>query len=331
MTTTKVELPQTLERAIQDYNDWSYGYLRRAEHRGTITKPLYHYTDMDGLKGILNNKTLWFTDYRHLNDPNELMHGIALAKAILKRRFNGEEPDNYLCRWIDGFLTGRIFDRAFEFFIASFSRDGDELGQWRAYADDGTGVAIGFAPGLFAPNEEKNKDPRKNVFVGPVLYRDTQTQRRHAKGIDKSGLIVNAAYKYAVRHLRDSKIQEEFVRQLALSVVATPLLWNALTCKHWGYRQEDEVRLVILGDKRGFKGKVSKRTRDGQVVRYIPYSIPKIREPGNIARLVIGPAAPMSAEADIKKLLDSLGMKVRVIGRSTIPYRSRKIGHACIT
>ena len=29
-------------------------------------------------------------------------------------------------------------------FVACFSRDGDHLGQWRAYADDGRGFAIGF-------------------------------------------------------------------------------------------------------------------------------------------------------------------------------------------
>ena len=37
-----------------------------------------------------------------------------------------------------------------EQFVSCFSADGDVLSQWRAYADDGHGFAIGFAPAEFA-------------------------------------------------------------------------------------------------------------------------------------------------------------------------------------
>ena len=45
-------------------------------------------------------------------------------------------------------------EKTLEFFIASFSRDRDDLGQWRAYADDGRGFAIGFSPRLFKVLDE---------------------------------------------------------------------------------------------------------------------------------------------------------------------------------
>jgi hypothetical protein len=316
----KVELPHTLEIAIEDYFEWADDHLRAVERRSKIASSLYHYTDMQGLTGILTNEEIWFTDYRHVNDPKELLHGIALAKAILQRRVKEGGFVKFLYRWIDDLLTQKTFGRGLEFFIACFSRERDELGQWRAYADDGRGVAIGFSPKMFEANEAKNTDPSKNLFVGPVFYKDSQTRARHTKGLDEAASTLDAALIYAHRHLRDKAIGMEFLSRLARAVVATPLLWNALTCKHSGYANESEVRLIILGEKKKFKGKISKRIRKGKVVPYIPRRLP-LRERGNITGIVIGPAAPKSAERDIRKLLKSLGLDVP-IRRSKIPYRS---------
>ena len=35
-------------------------------------KILYHYTTMDGLKGIIASKSLWATKIQYLNDASEL-------------------------------------------------------------------------------------------------------------------------------------------------------------------------------------------------------------------------------------------------------------------
>jgi len=66
------ELPDVLERAALDYVDWAKKHLTALEKRTVIKTPLYHYTDANGLKGIIENDEIWFTDYRYLNDPSEL-------------------------------------------------------------------------------------------------------------------------------------------------------------------------------------------------------------------------------------------------------------------
>jgi hypothetical protein len=319
-----VDLPHTLEVAINDYHVWGDGYFRRVERRGRITKPLYHYTDMRGFEGILKNEEIWFTDYRHLNDPKELMHGIGLAKAMLARRIKSGGIQGLLFGWVEDLLTKRNFGRALVFFIASFSRNGDDLGQWRAYADDGRGVAIGLAPDVFAPLEAQNVDPRRNTFVGPVSYSDSQTRARHAKGIDKATSVLQAALIYARPHLRDNTIGKEFLNRLARSIIAVPLIWNALTCKHPSYKHESEVRLVIVGQKKRFRGKISKRKRKGKVVQYIPHHLP-LRERRKIISITIGPAAPSDTETSIRQILKSAGISYKIsIRRSKIPYRSFK-------
>jgi len=317
-----VELPHTLEVAVRDYYEWADGYFRNVEKRRKAEEPLYHYTDLRGFAGILKSQQIWFTDYRHLNDKTELAHGIDIAKAMLAKRIANGGVQSLLFAWIDDLLTKRNFGQAFVFFIASFSRSRDDLPQWIAYADDGRGVAIRFSSKLFEAGEEIDKDPRRNTFVGPVRYSDGQTRTRHAKGFDKAAWILNTALRYARRHLRDKAIGMEFLNQLARAVIASPLIWNALTYKHNGYKHEEEVRLVILGAKSKFRGKILKRLRNGKPVPYIAYDL-ALQEHGMIAEIVIGPAAPKSTEAAIKRQLVSVGIKYYVpVRRSRIPYTS---------
>lgn len=318
----KVELPQTLETAVQDYFDWAEFYLRGVEQRTAITSPLYHYTNMTGLKGILTTDEIWFTDYRHLNDPDELLHGIKIARTILQKRFSVGGLQSILYQWIDDLLTQKNFSRALEFFIASFSRERDELGQWRAYADDGRGVTIGLSPKLFSTSDTISEDPINNSYVGPVFYKDAQTRARHLKGIDKVSTILGFAQVYARHHLRDKTIGMEFLNRLARAVIAAPLIWNALTCKHSGYENEHEVRLLVVAEKKKFKGKISTRKRKKETVPYISRSL-HLHEGGSILEIVVGPAAPKDAEAQIKKMLRSAGIKYSIpIKRSKIPYRA---------
>ncbi len=49
----------------------------------TLPKNLYHYTDKLGLEGILENQTLWATNYQFLNDASELVHFKEQFKEIL--------------------------------------------------------------------------------------------------------------------------------------------------------------------------------------------------------------------------------------------------------
>lgn len=239
---------------------------------------------------------------------------------MLQRRIKDGDFQGLLFQLVHNLLDQRNFGRALDFFIASFSRNQDDLYQWRAYAENGHGVAIGFAPALFQPVDATSKDPTRNVFVGPVLYDDAITRERNAKGLNVAGKVATDAAIYAYRHLRYEEIGKEFLRRLALNVVASPLLWNAMTCKHNGYQNEAEVRLVMLGEKKRFGKKVLQRKRGADVIPYVPYAL-SLKTPGSIAEIVIGPAAPATAEANVQALLLSYGAIAKV-RRSGIPYRA---------
>lgn len=111
-------------------------------------KILYHYTDSGGFAGIVEKRGLWATDIRFLNDPLELNYAwegllIALETAKTDKPEYSEAYDAAL-QAIS--MTNAVDPAVSEdrLFSVSFSELGDELGQWRSYADDAKGVALGF-------------------------------------------------------------------------------------------------------------------------------------------------------------------------------------------
>lgn len=167
-------LPPELEQALKRYQNWLAGHLQAEQDASAITATLYHYTDLRGLEGILKFGKFWFTDYRHLNDPSELKHGIDIARDVAQHIANG--ADGRVRLFIDYLLDlfrHDNFASTLEFFIACFSRARDDLGQWRAYADNGRGVAIGLSPSFlrFTTNRLQGSFP-----ISSDLFATTSTR-----------------------------------------------------------------------------------------------------------------------------------------------------------
>lgn len=97
---------------------------------------VFHYTNTDGLIGILEGRSLWATDLRCMNDTDELSRGEALLSKALDAR-TAHPAHGLLARLRDhpAYASALVFG-------ASFSSKLDVLSQWRAYADDGNGFAV---------------------------------------------------------------------------------------------------------------------------------------------------------------------------------------------
>lgn len=105
---------------------------------------VYHYTTAAGLLGICTSKKIWATDIRYLNDSEEFQYTLDLAAAHLASlddKITGEQEKLLISEWketLEVALRVRVY-------VASFSENGDQLSQWRAYGR-GSGYAIGFTP-----------------------------------------------------------------------------------------------------------------------------------------------------------------------------------------
>jgi hypothetical protein len=111
----------------------------------TPPRLIYHYTNDVGLKGILESGKLWLTEVSSLNDPSELNHGFGVAVRELKGMVINEPTESQkFAADLELVAAKDTIQKSADFFICSFSLCGDDLGQWRAYADNGRGFALGF-------------------------------------------------------------------------------------------------------------------------------------------------------------------------------------------
>lgn len=123
--------------------------LRSPEDQSLI----YHYCSTETLIAIVQNRTIRFSDINMLNDAEEGRWGYKIfedaATKVITRK--GLPPE--AAALIEG-LDVDFMDKIdavwstsglhLSSFVSCFSTDGDSLSQWRAYADDGRGFAIGF-------------------------------------------------------------------------------------------------------------------------------------------------------------------------------------------
>lgn len=313
------QIPRPLQDAIDSYSAWRSGYWKSEEAANKITEPLYHYTDAAGLRGIFESKQIWLTDYRHLNDTSELLHGMETIRDVARRHKVGTDcrAQLFLDCFIDMF-SSESFNETFEFYVGSFSRKRDDLGQWRAYADNGRGFAIGFAPRLFG-----NDVPPVNTldhFVGPVTYTPEGLDALCTQPITKAAKAFLLAANANADLMNDRRIGIAFMQQMVREMIPL-MIWRSLTAKHPAYDNEGEVRLVILGALEKVLPFVKTRLRGSEIVPYIPLPW-DTQKSGNVVDIMIGPAAPPDTERTLRKFLSTLGMDFDDIDRSDIPYRA---------
>jgi hypothetical protein len=138
-------IPPPLLTAAGLFRLWSADRLLRAQEEQKILEPLYHYTDASGLKGIIESQQIWFTSHRYLNDPSEIIFGIGAAQeAIATVSAQRSGRVKIFCDMLADLFNAGNITKSLEYLVASFSRERDDLGQWRAYGCDGHGFALGL-------------------------------------------------------------------------------------------------------------------------------------------------------------------------------------------
>jgi hypothetical protein len=131
---------------------------------------IYHYTDDAGLRGIIENGTLWCTDPYYLNDPSEIAYGVSIAADMLAGTAMTVSPDaERFARDFRRYQTD--VQQVAHFFVCSFSLKCNDLEQWRAYANNGRGYAIGFDGRMLETAfSQRDGKPIPEHMTFPVSY-----------------------------------------------------------------------------------------------------------------------------------------------------------------
>ena len=252
---------------------------------------LYHYCPLDAFLGIIQSREVWLTNIFCMNDSAEHYWLRGVARRLLPR----EPADNENLRS----LASKLFpkDERTEVYCCCFSELGDSLGQWRAYADDGRGLAIGFDIeflgslykrycGLFLKNVVY--DPRKQE---EIVERIITQLRGHHVG-PPAGL------------------PGELAEDLPATVAKVGLWFCAARCKNPAFHEERESRLVYYASagQPTAIGQRRYRSTRGKIVPY--YAIPLTADNGApvIREVVFGPKNPYKHnEAVARRLLSEKG------------------------
>lgn len=306
----------------------------------TIPDVLYHYCSLDTFFNIMKKHSIWLSDVTKSNDSNELVWAtqqceIAVIKKFLEYSERMKANDNFINTRFRDFnkITDQFqsmdTSKSLKSWVFCLSEKGDNLGQWRGYADDGKGVSIGF-----------NRD----YFISKIVPTEFQTDHMYYMfdkiqygEFDASELLEPDNIDILTTSCDYEKLESCFKRMMVYSIILAPLYKSAV------FEEEAEWRIVfwihtselekgaipsmnLLGnaDARFEIIDYSFVAKNNTLVSHIELKIKDIKSA--IASVIIGPKSNLT-ELDVKLFLISLGLLHDVkdesikVSRSSASYR----------
>lgn len=273
---------------------------------------LYHYCSTNTFLNIIQRRCLWLSDVNTMNDYGEMHWSYRLfveaANTVLKTVGTDfvEEVDDVVHNAQTRLLP----------MLGAFSTDGDVLSQWRAYAEDGSGVAIGFNSKQIA---------NLSIRIASIEYsRDKQIAHFSAWL-----LAIHALYK----NMPEAKRRDFLFNE------GTQLSMDMAFFKNPSFAEEKEVRILRsvvvnqddnswgLRDSGGNGERISgkklpvlyRAAKNGGVVSYMEIPLKGL---GNdlITEIVVGPKSPNNG-IEISMALNAAGFTGHTVRKSLSTYR----------
>lgn len=314
---------------------------------------LYHYTTAAGLKGIIESQQIHATSIAYLNDAEEhtgffdrrlpILIEQPIGEAVRKemqspsRRSVTDEVGE--SERTEAKLRSEFIDNVREVtlafndpYIASFSAppkhdiDDGLLSQWRAYGYDGGYAIIFESAGLeILLKTEAAKFYYQFGTWGDVDYydQDTPHQARHPETLNYQALVQRATSVF----LQSGK-------ETDLEPLLEPLTLLSVLHKHRGFREEEEVRIVMLrphseverlareqGDMRPLRP-IQFRQKRGMLIPYIELFGEELGANAKlpIKRVIVGPHPDQKKRrTTVENLLRKNNVDAEVTV-SSIPY-----------
>jgi hypothetical protein len=233
-----------LEEAIKPFRDeWLKKHILEDE------KQLFHYTDLNGLRGILKERGLWLSHISTLNDPLELKYGQELVVKELDKRIV-EEADINLREFYNSIKisVGSFGKFIHQVFIACFCESENLLSQWRAYSKNGGGFSIGFHidDNSLINYDKDNLDKAYKPLLRKVVYKPSEQKVL----IDEYLESILEGYKKGITGIISGTVEENHHSAVMGSQASNILLDLILSFKNPAFSEEKEWRLinVILGN-----------------------------------------------------------------------------------
>jgi len=262
---------------------------------------LYHYTDLNGILGIFNTKSLWASNAFFLNDSSEISYGLNLSHDLFNNFYQSlksEKAKNILKNLYDDY-SGFVLSS--NLFLVSFCEDGDLLSQWRGYALNSDGISLRFNLQVIRTL------PQINLYK--VVYNK-----------DEQSKIVNFLFvllEDLMDYLEKTKTKSFLHYFNYWITIFTTII---LTFKDNSFSEEKEWRLIYNHNAVGNNKSIEYRIRNNYILPYI--KIEKLNLMNLISSILIGPSSNNQIiTKSIKYFLDEKKYEHITVDNSRIPYR----------
>lgn len=275
---------------------------------------IYHYCSLASFISIIESKHIWLSDAYSVNDTYECRWISRHVREVIRGMKGKREigVDSIFARLLGG------LDEGFNIpYMASFSGKEDVLSQWRAYADDGRGVAIGFNPNAFelkfrAPNSGGELEWSRGI--AKVVY-----------GHDEQRVEVKEILERVVEYYKPSeRIEFELYHEAYCDLAQLAPVY-----KNPAFIEEDEWRIIYIpemmyGDPKARvtpqSSKMCSRSTGSNISFYFQLPFVTSGDIKPINEVIMGPKCEVSYEK-MGMLLDYLGYGQVPLGRSKATYR----------
>lgn len=193
---------------------------------------LFHYTSLDGARGIIESKALHLTKLAYLNDRSELIFAIELFRSVVQQLIPSvNEPNRrrILSETADQLSS---FERT-NICVASLCEDRDLLSQWKSYGRVGRGVALGFSGSALS---------RLNNLGWAKLFRCVYDPAAHRRIAEELVGILLQSYEIVATNVL-ANVRERTTRDL-IGYFNTTFLTVAPVLKNQHFSEEREWRIV---------------------------------------------------------------------------------------
>lgn len=304
-------------------------------------KTLYHYCSLSAFQKIIEGHSIWLSDINKSNDMQELRWIKGQCNYYVMKAWvdyvKAKDSQNELHS-----VDFNKFDEVKKFGELALAYDGkicwvfclseikDDLGQWRGYAEDGTGVAIGFSSFFFELINSVSKivDLENNLYCKQVRYSEKDIEKFFLEHVGLSKIHVDNATDEVVNILEDAIVYS---------------MSNAALFKQGSFSAEKEWRIIYTCGRDKVKPGFLPQLPDGfdkcfsiqefgytvnnhNLVSHIELRLTNLGMKQAVNEITIGPKSKLTHE-DIKLfliangLLDDLSDKSIKVNRSQSSYR----------
>ena len=144
----------------------------------SMPKVVYHYCSLDAFMSIIQKHTFRLTNVSKSNDYDEIRYCVDGYARALQKACN-EYKDKFNCEEFIDFrkmVETSLLDSSLLFYAICFSSEKDLLSQWRGYADDGKGIAIGISTDFFEKIPDDSYKYYDTLGFSKITYGFDSTQ-----------------------------------------------------------------------------------------------------------------------------------------------------------